>query len=60
MQPIYYTDQIQRCLDSFFQEKVTAENFCEEELEDQEKQQRRSTVSNTTEGSRKEGVWRKK
>ena len=27
MQPIYYTDQIQRCLDSFFQEKVTLKIF---------------------------------
>ena len=27
LQPIYYTDQIQRSLDSFFQKKVTARNL---------------------------------
>ena len=28
MQPIYYTDQMQRSLDSFFSKKVAAQNLC--------------------------------
>ena len=32
MQPIYYTDQIQRCLDSFFRKSLLSK-ICEEEME---------------------------
>ena len=35
MQPIYYTDQIQRYLDSFSRKKLLPK-ICEEEMEDQE------------------------
>ena len=36
MQPIYYSDQMQRSLDSFFQWKVATQNLCED-MEDREK-----------------------
>ena len=52
LQPIYYTDQIQRCLDSIFR-KRSSPKICEEEMEDREQ---RLSVSNTKEGSRAENV----
>ena len=51
-QPIYCTDQMQRSLDSFFRKRSPPKS-CEVEMEDREKQQRTSTVSNTVEGSQK-------
>jgi len=42
---------MQGFLDSFFRKRLWPE-ICEEEMEYREKQQRRSTVSNTMQGSR--------
>ena len=52
--PIYYVDQMQKSLDSFFRRRSLPE-ICVEEMENWEKQQRRiSVISNTTEGFEKE------
>ena len=37
MQPIYYTDQVQRSLDSFFFRKRLPPKICAEDMEDGEK-----------------------
>ena len=47
-QPVYYTDQMDESLDSFFWKRLLPQ-VCDKEMGDQEKQQRTSTVSNTTE-----------
>ena len=52
--PIYYVDQMQKSLDSFFRRRSLPE-ICVEEMENWEKQQRRiSVISSTTESFEKE------
>ena len=52
MQTSYYTEQMQKSLDSFIRKRPPPESY-DEETVDREKQQRTGTVSNTTGDSRK-------